>query len=287
MQKTIKISDIDSFKNHPFKVNRDEALNELVDSIKTNGLLNPLVVRPKENGRYELILGHRRKMALEINGITEIEVECKDLSDDDAVIYMVDSNMYREHILPSEKAFAYKMKLDALKHQGKRTCGNEYHKSRDKLASQTKYSSRTIQNYIRLTFLIPELLQLVDDTILKDKRTTLTMGLKPAIELSYLNKEEQNLVYSLIEYEDLTPSHAQAIKIREISKNKKLNFDSIEEILCQNKGNQNEKISFNKEKIENVLPKELLKRDKRYIEQYIIKAIEYNNENKGNSSFVI
>ncbi|MGM9875952.1 MAG: ParB/RepB/Spo0J family partition protein [Bacilli bacterium] len=282
---TIKIKDIDSFKNHPFQVNKDNSLNDLAQSIKENGLLNPLVVRKKTNGRYELISGHRRKAALELNGVEDVNVLIKELSDDEAVIYMVDSNMYREKILPSEKAFAYKMKLDAIKHQGKSICGTECHKSREIIAKNSKDGARQIQNYIRLTNLIPELLELVDNTVKYDKRTYLTMGIKPAVELSYLNKEEQKLVYSLITYEDLTPSHAQAINIRELGKKKKLNFDSLEKILMQKKGNQNDTISFNKEKIESVLPIELLKRDKRYIEQYIITAIiKYKelNQSKNN-----
>lgn len=272
--KKIKLEDIDSFENHPFKVINDESLKELSNSIKENGLLNPLTVRLKEDGRYELISGHRRKLAMELIGIKEANAYIKELTDDEAIVEMVDSNMYRDKILPSEKAFAYKMKLDAMKHQGKKTCGTECHKSRDKMAESTSDSSRQIHNYIRLTNLIPELLQLVDDTVLKDKRTVLTMGIKPAVELSYLNKEEQKLVYMGITYEDLTPSHGQAIKIRQLAKDKDLTFDSLEEILCEQKGNQHEQISFNKNNIEKALPSELLKRDKRYIEQYIIKAIE-------------
>ena len=271
----IKLSDIDQFKNHPYKVENDDSIKELAKSIRENGLINPLIVRKKENGRYELISGHRRKLALELNGETEVEANVKELTDDEAIIYMVDSNMHREKVLPSEKAFAYKMKLDAIKHQGK-TSATELHKSksRDTIGKDLGESGETVRKYVRLTYLIPELMELVDNTVKYDGRTTLTMGIKPAVELSYLNKDEQNLVYASIEYEDLTPSHAQTIKIRELSKEKKLNFDSLEEIMCQSKGNQNEKISFNKEKIEKVLPKELLKRDKRYIEQYIIKAIE-------------
>lgn len=270
----IKLDKIDSFKNHPFKVNNDESLKDLANSIKTNGLLNPLTVRKKEDGRYELISGHRRKMAMELIGITEANVYVKELSDDEATIEMVDSNMYRDIILPSEKAYAYKMKLDAIKHQGK-TSATELHKSRDNVGMESGESGETVRRYVRLTNLIPELMQLVDDTVLKDKRTALTMGLKPAVELSYLNKEEQKLVYMGITYEDLTPSLGQAIKIRGLAKDKKLTFDSLEDILCEEKGNQKEQISFNKEKIEKSLPSELLKRDKRYIEQYIIKAIEY------------
>lgn len=263
----ILLSKIDSFKDHPFHVNNDESLKELANSIKENGLYTPLTVRLKEDGRYELISGHRRKAAMELLGITETEAYVKELVDEEATIEMVDSNMYREKILPSEKAFAYKMKYDAIKHQGKKTSGHDVQKLDDK-------SDRNIRRYIRLTNLIPELLQLVDDTVLKDKRTALTMGLLPAVELSYLNKEEQKLVYMGITYEDLTPSHGQAKQLRKLSNEGKITFDSVEEILCKSKGNQQEQISFNKERIEKVLPTELLKRDKRYIEQYIIKAIE-------------
>ncbi len=275
---TIDLAFIDPFKDHPFKVNNDDSLKELANSIKENGLLNPLTVRKKDNGRYELISGHRRKLAMELIGIDKAKAYVKDLSNEEAIIEMVDSNMYRDIILPSEKAFAYKMKLDAMKHQGKKilTSDTEYPKlTTEKIGKEHGDSSSTVKNYIRLTNLIPELLQLVDDTVLKDKRTALTMGIKPAVELSYLNKEEQKLVYMGITYEDLTPSLGQAIKIRELSRNKKLNFDSLEDILCEQKGNQKEQISFNKEKIEKAVPSELLKRDKRYIEQYIIKAIEY------------
>lgn len=251
----VKLKDIDNFKNHPFLVAQDDSLSQLATSIKENGLLNPLVVRKKENGRYELISGHRRKKAMELIGLTESEVIVENLNDDEATIYMVDSNMYREKILPSEKAFAYKMKIDAMKHQGKKTCGTSCHKSRDEIAKKSPDSARQIQYYVRLTYLIPELLELVDNTVKYDKRTYLTMGIKPAVELSYLNKDEQNLVYASITYEDLTPSHAQTIKIRELSKNKKLNYDTLEKIFLQKKGNQNETITFNKKNIESVLPK--------------------------------
>jgi ParB family chromosome partitioning protein len=263
----ILLSKIDSFKDHPFHVNNDESLKELANSIKENGLYTPLTVRLKEDGRYELISGHRRKAAMELLGITETEAYVKELANEEATIEMVDSNMYRDKILPSEKAFAYKMKYDAIKHQGKKTSGHDVQKLDDN-------SDRNIRRYIRLTNLIPELLQLVDDTVLKDKRTALTMGLLPAVELSYLNKEEQKLVYMGITYEDLTPSHGQAKQLRKLSNEGNITFDSVEEILCKSKGNQQEQISFNKERIEKVLPTELLKRDKRYIEQYIIKAIE-------------
>ena len=264
--KKIALDQIDTFRNHPYKVERDDSLEELKESIRVNGLLNPIIVRQKENGRYEMISGHRRKLAMEILGKRDIEANIKDLSDDEAIILMVDSNIARDKILPSEKAKAYRMKYDAMKHQGKKTSGPEVRKSETE-------SERNIRRYVRLTYLIPELLELVDNSVLHDKRTYLTMGIKPAVELSYLNKDEQELVYAGITYNDLTPSHGQAIKIRELSKNKKLNYDSLEEIITQNKGNQNEQISFNKEKIESVLPLDLVKRDKRYIEKYIINAI--------------
>ena len=273
----IKISQIDDFKDHPFLVNDDEELKQLANSIKENGLLNPIIVRPKKNERYELISGHRRKLASQLNGITEIDAFIKELNDDEATIFMVDSNMYRERILPSERAFAYKMKLEAIKHQGKKidtsTTGVSKLRSDEIIARENGESREKVRRYIRLTYLIPELLKLVDNSVIHDKRTYLTIGLKPAVELSYLTKEEQKLLYSTFIYDDLTPSHGQAIKIRELSKKKQLNYNTLCEILSESKGNQNEQISFNKDKIESVLPSDLLKRDKRYIEQYIINAI--------------
>lgn len=272
--KKIPLDQIDSFRNHPYKVERDDSLDELKESIRVNGLLNPIIVRLKENGRYEMISGHRRKLAMEILGQKDIEANIKDLSDDEATILMVDSNIARDKILPSEKAKAYSMKYEAMKHQVKTsTPGVSKIRTDELLGKELGESRENIRKYIRLTYLIPELLELVDNSVIHDKRTYLTMGIKPAVELSYLNKDEQELVYAGITYNDLTPSHGQAIKIRELSKNKKLNYDSLEEIITQNKGNQNEQISFNKEKIESVLPIDLVKRDKRYIEKYIINAI--------------
>ena len=273
--KKIKMKDIVTFKNHPFKVEDNESLNELVQSIKENGLLNPIIIRPKEN-KYEVISGHRRLKAMDLNGYDEIDAYIKELNDDEAIIQMVDSNLQREKILPSEKAFAYKMKLDAIKHQGKTTSAHNEQKlsSRDKIAQNSKESSSMIQRYIRLTYLIPELLNIVDRTYDKNDKHSITMGLLPAVELSYLNKDEQMLVYSEMTYEDLSPSHAQAIRIRKLSEKKQLNAETLEDILTEQKGNQHEQISFNKENIEKALPYELTKRDKRYIERYIIKAIE-------------
>lgn len=278
----IKISEIDDFKNHPYKVELGDELNDLVESIKLNGLLVPIVVRRKENDRYELLSGHRRKKVYEILGLEEIDAIIKDLNDDESTIFMVDSNMYREKLLPSEKAFAYRMKMEAMKHQGKTSCHYDMKlRSDEKLSEKSNDSARQIQRYIRLTCLIPELLEIVDNSRkLKDK-PNLTMGLLPALELSFLSKQEQQIVYSVITYEDATPSHSQAIRIRKLSKKKLLTFDDIDKILLEEKGNQHEKISFNKSKIISVLPFDLVKRDKRYIEQYIIEAIKsYKTTNK-------
>ena len=271
----IKISDIDDFKNHPYKVELGSELNTLVESIKLNGLLVPIVVRRKEDNRYELLSGHRRKKAYEILGLEEIDTIIKNLNDDEATIFMVDSNIYREKLLPSEKAFSYKMKMDALKHQGKTSChsGTKL-RSDEKLSEKSNVSARQIQRYIRLTYLIPELLEIVDNSGKLKAKPNLTMGLLPAVELSFLSKTEQQIVYSAITYEDATPSHAQAIRIRKMSSKKLLTFDDIDKILLEEKGNQHEKISFNKSKIISVLPFSLAKRDKRYIEQYIIEAIK-------------
>ena len=271
----IRLSQIDDFSNHPFKVNNDDSLKELANSIKENGLLNPITVRPKSNGRYELISGHRRKTAMESIGLEEANAIIKELTDDEATIEMVDSNMYRDKILPSEKAFAYKMKLDAMKHQGKSsTPGVSKSRSDETIGKQSGESRENVRKYVRLTYLIPELLKIVDETYLKEKKLPYTMGLKPAVELSYLNKDEQTLIYRMIVYENKTPNHAQAIQIRKMSKNKKLTFDNIENLLCEKKGNQQEQIQYNKDKIYNALPFELRNRDKRYQEEYIVKAIE-------------
>lgn len=285
----INLNEIDSFEGHPFSVNKDDSLKELVHSIKLNGLLNPMIVRKKDNGRYEMISGHRRKTALEILGVNESEVIVKELNDDEATIFMVDSNMYRETILPSERAFAYKMKMDAMKHQGKTTSDPQGPKlSSEIVGKKLGDSSTNVKRYIRLTYLIPELLKLVDETVSKTNKDGLTMGIKQAVELSYLGYAEQKLVLGVIEYSLVTPSHAQTIKIRKLAKEKKLDFDTLEKLLDEKKGNQNEQIAFNKNKIENVLPNNIKKRDKRYIEQYIIKAIiEYSKQNTEEADNVI
>lgn len=264
----LNVKDIKEFPNHPFKINNDLNYEELRNSIIESGVLVPTIVRKSDDGKYEMLSGHRRKKICEEQGIKKIPCIVKDISDEEAVVLMVDSNLQREKILPSEKAMAYKMKYDAFKKQGKTL----FPSGTDSELNDTKTQ---VYRYIRLNNLIPELLQLVDDTVLKDKRTALTMGLRPAVELSYLNQKEQEMVYEEIYYDELTPSHYQAKKMRKLSEQGKLNADEIENILCEEKGNQKEQISFNKEKIEKALPSELLRRDKRYIEQYILKAIDY------------
>lgn len=276
----IKISQIEPFYNHPFKVTKDESFISLVDSIRINGLLVPIIVRRKDIITYELISGHRRLKAYEFLGYKEIECNVVEMDDDEAIIYMVDSNMYRDKLLPSEKGFSYKMKMDAMKHQGKKTSTQFVAKSRtaDKVGKLFNDSRENVRRYIRLTKLIPELLNLIDNTVLYDKRTYLTMGVSIGVELSYLNNEEQRLVYEAIKYLDVTPSLGQAKIIKQYSSEKKLDYNKLEEIMCQKKGNQNERIFFNKKKIEDALPKEIVSRDKKYIELYIIKAIkQYKN----------
>ena len=277
----IPIKDIEPFKNHPFKVVEDDSLKELMESISNTGLINPVIVRQNKN-KYEMISGHRRLKAMELLGETEIEAQIKNLSDDEATILMVDSNCQRERTLPSERAFAYKMKLDAVKHRGK-SSGHDGHKSRDIISGE---SGRQIQRYIRLTYLIPELLDIVDDTFKYGKNRYLTMGLLPAVELSYLSKEEQKLVFAEIQYTETTPTHGQARRIRELSKNKQLDDEKVEAILDEKVGIQNDRITFNREKIVKELPYELTKRDKRYIEDYIVKAIQSyrNNLERGGTN---
>ncbi|MGM9876799.1 MAG: ParB/RepB/Spo0J family partition protein [Bacilli bacterium] len=279
----IDISLIDVFENHPFKVVEDISFLELKQSIKNNGLLNPVIVRKKDDDRYEMISGHRRLLAMKQNGDKTIQAIVKELSKDQAIIDMVDSNLQRELILPSEKAFAYKMKLEAMKHQGKKvdTLDPEGPKlnSTEKIGLEFGASATNVKRYIRLTYLIPELLDYVDKTAI-NKNEILTIGIKPAVELSFLSKDSQQLVADAIDYNQATPSYAQAMQIRKLEENGELTDDLLDEILSEEKGNQHEQISFNRKKIEQVLPQELLRKDKRYIEQYIIKALENYSKEK-------
>lgn len=264
----INLKDIDEFPNHPFKVVDNEEMRQMSDSIKENGVLIPVLVRPKADGRYEMISGHRRKFASQLADKKTIPCIVRDLSDDEAVIIMVDSNMQREEILPSEKAFAYKMKLEALNHQGKRndlTSVQSEQKldSRKIIANENNESEAKVYRYIRLTELIPELLDMVDQ-----KR----IALLPAYELSFLKEDEQYILLDCIEFNDATPSHAQAIAMRKMSKEGTLTEDCIDKIMSQEKANQIPKMKFNAERIRSVLPKNI---DDKKIEDYVVNAIVY------------
>ena len=266
----ISIKDIKDFPNHPFKVIDNEEMEQMRDSIKENGVLVPALVRPKEDGTYEMISGHRRKRASELAELETIPCIVRNLTDDEATIIMVDSNMQREEILPSEKAFAYKMKLDALNHQGKRselTSAQVVHKSentsREMLGQEVGESRETIRRFIRLTELIPELLEMVDK-----KR----IAFLPAVELSYLTEEQQYTLLDCIEYNDATPSHAQAIKLKKMSQSGTLTEDDIDDILSQEKPNQIPKMKFDEGRIRSVLPKNI---EDPKIEDFVVKAIEH------------
>ena len=262
LEKVVNLSptEISDFPNHPFKVRMDAAMQEMTESVKQYGVLVPALVRPKPEGGYEMVAGHRRKKAADLAGLAEIPCIVRQLTDDEATIIMVDSNLQREQILPSEKAFAYKMKLDAMKRQGQRTdltCEPVAHKlkgmkSRDVLAEQVGESKDQIRRYIRLTHLIPEILELVDNSVLQDQET-LQIAMRPAVELSYLRKEEQADLFAIMDEMDCTPSHAQAIKMRRMSEAKtgdeRLSMDAMAVIMEEEKGNQKEQFKIPKEKI--------------------------------------
>ena len=245
---TLNPAEISDFPNHPFQVRQDDDMAEMVESIKKYGLLVPALVRPKEDGGYEMVAGHRRKFAAALAGIAEIPCIVRNLTDDEATIVMVDSNLQMEKILPSEKAFAYKMKLEAMKRQGERTdltCAPMEHKSgkqksRDILANQSGDSREQVRRFIRLTELIPPVLQMVDDG---------KIAFRPAVELSYLFKEQQKSLYNTMEREDCTPSLAQAIKMKEFSKDGKLTDEVILSIMQDEKPNQKEQFKMPKERI--------------------------------------
>ena len=278
----LNINKLDGFKNHPFKVVDDLDMKELEQSIINNGLLEPILVRSKDNDRYEIISGHRRVYALKEIGIENVPCIIKELSNDQAVIEMVDSNIRRENILPSEKAKAYKMKLTSMKHQGKKVHTSDHDGPKlttEKIGLEFGDSSTNVKRYVRLTYLDEELLNIVDNSFV-EQNAKLSLGITTAVELSYLSKEDQKLLLDAIDYNQATPSRAQAIKIRKLSESNQLTEDILDDILSEEKGNQHQQISFNKENIERVLPKELITRDKRYIEQYIIKALENFNKSK-------
>lgn len=250
----IDMSQISDFPNHPYQVNDDDEMYNMADSIKENGLIHPVIVRPKQNGGYEMISGHRRKRANELAGNTKIKAIIRELTDDEAIILMVDSNKQRETVLPSEKAFAYKMKLEAEKRQGKRNdltsvpLGQKFEMltTREKIAEEFGESSSNVQRYIRLTELIPDILQLVDEEKIK---------LRPAVEISYLKKDEQEILLDAIETSIAYPSHAQAIRIRKKSEENTLTADDIYDILDEEKPNQKEQIKFKVDNVRDYFPK--------------------------------
>lgn len=239
----ISITEIQPFHDHPFTVTDNEDMAKIVESISKVGTITPVIARPLSDGGYELISGHRRLEACRKLGLKTIPVIVRNMTDDEAVIAMVDANLQREHILPSEKAFAYKMKLEAISHQGK-ACGQVVHKSRDTI-SETD-SGRQVQRYIRLTNLIPQLLKLVDE-----ERIAFSVG----VELSYLTEYEQDDLFEAIELEDKTPSLAQAIQMKKLSQQGKLDTEIINKIISEDKPNQKEKISFRLDELSRYFPK--------------------------------
>ena len=267
----IPLDQIDDFPDHPFKVKLDEDMDQLVQSIKDRGIISPVTLRQKEDGRYEIVSGHRRKKACELAGMATVKAEVRDLTRDEAIILMVESNLQRSTILPSEKAFSYKMRLEALNRQGRRTdltsdpLGPKLTGGRSnlELASQSPDSKTQIQRYIRLTNLVPDLLDMVDEG---------KIALRPAVELSYLTEQEQTDLVETIAYEDATPSLAQAIKMRTFSKDGRLNADVILSIMCEKKPNQAEKISFRTDRLKQYLPKNITPKQ---TEEYVLKALEY------------
>lgn len=268
--RNIPLDMIDDFPDHPFHVRDDEDMVQLVESIKTNGVLTPAVLRQKEDGRYELVSGHRRKRACELAGLTTLRSEIKDLTRDEAIVYMVESNFQRTTILPSEKAFAYKMRLEAIKRQGQRTdltsatlLQKSGKSSREIIAENSGESHEQVRKYIRLTNLIPELLQLVDEGRIK---------MRPAVELSYLDEDSQRDVALQIDINDCTPSHDQTIRMRKMFESGKLTTEAVEAIMSEEKPNQRERIVLHGDRVRSLIPKSVKLKD---TEDYVCKALEH------------
>ena len=266
----IPLSEIDEFPDHPFKVLMDEDMEQLVESIKRNGVMTPATVRLKEDGRYELISGHRRKKACELAGLETLKCEVKDLTRDEAIIIMVESNLQRSVILPSEKAFAYKMRLEAMDRQGKRndlTSTPLVSKSRsnEELADKVGESREQIRRFIRLTELVPEILQMVDEK---------QIAFRPAVEISYLAEEQQYTLLEAMSYNDATPSLAQAIKMKKFNQDGKLTDEVIQSIMEEEKPNQKEKPAFRDERITKLIPKTVPKGQET---DFVVKALEFYN----------
>ena len=269
--KDISIYEITDFPNHPFKVKMDDKMLETIESVRDHGVLVPALVREKPTGGYEMISGHRRKMASELAGKETMPCIVRNLSDDQAVIVMVDSNLQREEILPSEKAFAYKMRLEAMNRQAGRPSKNNLTpvvsdlnglRTNEALGKEVGESRETIRRYIRLTELIPEILDMVDNK---------KIAMRPAVELSYLPKEEQEILYDTMESEDCTPSHAQAIKIRKFSAEGRLNEDVLLSIMSEEKPNQVEQWKIPKNRLKKYFPSGTTQQK---MEETIIKALE-------------
>jgi ParB family chromosome partitioning protein len=267
----IPISEIDDFPDHPFKVKLDEDMDQLVQSIQERGLITPVTLRPKDDGRYEIVSGHRRRKACELAGLDTVKAEVREMTRDEAIILMVESNLQRSTILPSEKAFSYKMRLEAMNRQGQRTdltcspVGNKLQgvKSSNVMAEEVGESKNTIFRYIRLTELIPELLQLVDEG---------RIAFRPAVELSYLTKNEQAVLLEQMSYADATPSLAQAIKMKRFSQEGKLSEEVMESIISEEKPNQKEKINIRYEDAKRFIPASV---PYNKTGEYILKALEY------------
>lgn len=265
----IPLTEIDDFPDHPFKVRLDEDMDQLIESVKNRGVITPITLRRKEDGRYEIVSGHRRRKACELAGLATVPAEIKELTRDEAIILMVESNLQRSVILPSEKAFSYKMRLEAMKRQqGERTdltsvpVGQKL-STREMIAENAPDSNTQIQRYIRLTELAPELLDLVDEG---------KIAMRPAVELSYLNDKEQQDLLPAMELADATPSHAQAIKMRKFSQDGKLTPEVIESIMCEEKPNQKEKVSIRYEDARKYIPSSVPYKD---TGAFILKALEY------------
>ena len=264
----IPLSEIDDFPDHPFKVKLDEDMDQLVQSIKERGIITPVTLRPKEDGRYEIVSGHRRKKACELAGFETVKAEVREMTRDEAIILMVESNFQRSQILPSEKAFAYKMRLEAIKRQAGRPSKDNLvpvglNFSRVELSEQSGESQTQIQRYIRLTSLVPELLDLVDEGKIK---------MRPAVELSYLDEDSQRAVVDEIDLNQCTPSHAQTIRMRQFFTDGKLTPEVVSAIMGEEKPNQREKIVLRGDKVRSLIPKNITVSQ---TEDYVVKALEH------------
>lgn len=262
---------IDDFPDHPFKVRDDEDMMQLVESVKERGIITPVTLRPKEDGRYEIVSGHRRKKACELAGFETVKAEVREMTRDEAIILMVESNFQRSQILPSEKAFAYKMRLEAMKRQGQRTdltsspVGTKLNRSSEAITEETGDSRNQIHRYIRLTYLVPELRDYVDEGQIK---------MRPAVELSYLDEDCQRAVVDEIDLNQATPSHAQTIRMRQFFTDGKLTPEVISAIMSEEKPNQREKIVLRGDKVRSLIPKNI---PLAQTEDYVVKALEHYN----------